>query len=173
MVVHPDLWLLIALQRFTGLRFCQMVSSPLSLIRLGNFVVIFMPLKQEQINCIFFPRSIFKMKPGPCLKTALLEKCTIQTKCAAPRTAQKLARRRRGDRGGEKEEMRCLEHMPWGCLLCQSRGSAKQLFVTHTVPVTRWLNQMSNVLVPSSRKVHWVMPEGPSLRRSHSVSSSG
>lgn len=63
--------------------------------------------------------------------------------------------------------------MPWGWLLCQSRGSAKQLFVTHTVPVTPWLNQMRNVLVPSSEKVHWVMPEGLSLHHSHSVSSSG
>lgn len=54
-VVHPDLSLSIALQEFSGLRFCQMLSSPLSLMRLGNFMVIFVPLKSEQINCIFFP----------------------------------------------------------------------------------------------------------------------
>lgn len=54
MVVHPDLLLLIALQGFTGLRFCQMVSSPLSLMRLGDFMVIFVPMESEQVSCIFY-----------------------------------------------------------------------------------------------------------------------
>lgn len=45
------------------------------------------------------------MKPGPYVKVTLLEKCTMQTKCAAPRIAQKLARRRRGDRGEGREEV--------------------------------------------------------------------
>lgn len=35
------------------------------------------------------------------------------------------------------------------------QGQGKAVCMTHTVPVTQWLNQMRNVLVLSSRKVHW------------------
>lgn len=84
---------------------------------------------------------------------SLLEKCTTQTKCAAPRTAQKLARRRRRGREGREEVLRAHA---LGMAPVPGQGQCTAaVCVIHTMPVTQWLNQMRNVLVPSPRKVHW------------------